>query len=63
MRLGTSELLLIVILAILLFGGTRIAGIGKALGRSIREFKGEIHADNPVESSDKAEQSDENTEA
>lgn len=63
MRLGTSELLLIVILAILLFGGTRIAGIGKALGRSIREFKGEIHADDPVESSDKAEQSDENTEA
>ncbi|MBQ6393569.1 MAG: twin-arginine translocase TatA/TatE family subunit [Eubacterium sp.] len=63
MRLGTSELLLIVILAILLFGGTRIAGIGKALGRSIREFKGEIHADNPVESSDKDEQSDENTEA
>lgn len=63
MRLGTSELLLIVILAILLFGGTRIAGIGKALGRSIREFKGEIHADDPIESSGQTEQNDENTNA
>lgn len=52
MRLGTSELVLIVILAILLFGGARIAGLGKALGRSIREFKEEIHADDAVTTSD-----------
>ncbi|MBR0409781.1 MAG: twin-arginine translocase TatA/TatE family subunit [Eubacterium sp.] len=59
MRLGTSELLLIVVLAILLFGGTRIAGLGKALGRSIREFKGEIHADDPVTASGTEEKKDE----
>lgn len=45
MRLGTTELLLLLALAILLFGGTKLAGLGKAMGRSIREFKEEIHAD------------------
>lgn len=45
MRLGTTELLLILALAILLFGGTRLAGLGKAMGKSIREFKQEVHND------------------
>ena len=45
MRFGTTELLLLVVLAIILFGGSRIAGLGKSLGRSIREFKEEVHAD------------------
>jgi sec-independent protein translocase protein TatA len=49
MRFGTTELLLLVVLAIILFGGSRIAGLGKSLGRSIREFKEEVHADdNPA---------------
>ncbi len=51
MRFGTTELLLLVVLAIILFGGSRIAGLGKALGRSIREFKEEVHTDDkPAES-------------
>ncbi|MCC8025304.1 MAG: twin-arginine translocase TatA/TatE family subunit [Clostridium sp.] len=45
MRLGTTELLLILALAILLFGGSRLAGLGKAMGKSITEFKAELHAD------------------
>lgn len=45
MRLGTTEILLLIVLAIILFGGSRIAGLGKALGRSIREFKEEVHTD------------------
>lgn len=45
MRLGTTELLLILALAILLFGGTKLAGLGKAMGKSIREFKAELHSD------------------
>jgi len=40
MRLGTTELILILIIAIALFGTSRIAGIGKAMGKSIREFIG-----------------------
>ena len=45
MRLGTTELILILIIAIALFGTTRIAGIGKAMGKSIREFKEELNTD------------------
>lgn len=42
MRLGTMEILLIVLLALVVFGGSKIAGVGKALGQSIREFKKEV---------------------
>ena len=42
MRLGATEILLIIILALVLFGGGKLAGIGKALGRSIRDFKHEV---------------------
>ena len=45
MRLGSTELILILIIAIALFGTSRIAGIGKAMGKSIREFKEEVNAD------------------
>ncbi len=45
MRLGTMEILLIVVLALVLFGGNKLAGVGKALGQSIREFKKEVGAD------------------
>ncbi|GAB2486952.1 hypothetical protein GCM10027030_21230 [Luteococcus sediminum] len=40
-NLGPTELLIILAIAILLFGGTRLAGVGKASGRAIREFKEE----------------------
>jgi len=42
MRLGPMEIGLIVVLALIVFGGTRLAGIGKALGTSIRDFKKEM---------------------
>ena len=42
MRLGATEIILIIILALVLFGGGKLAGIGKALGRSIKDFKNEI---------------------
>ena len=38
---GWQELLIILAVALLLFGGSRLAGIGKASGRAIREFKEE----------------------
>ncbi|AXE38577.1 Sec-independent protein translocase protein TatAd [Acidipropionibacterium virtanenii] len=34
-------LLILVIVALVLFGGSRIAGVGKGAGRAIREFKEE----------------------
>ena len=39
--LGWQELLIILAVALLLFGGSRLAGLGKASGRAIREFKEE----------------------
>lgn len=42
MRLGTTEIILIVVLALVLFGGGKIAGLGKALGQSIKDFKHEM---------------------
>ena len=48
MRLGTMEILLIVVLALVLFGGNKLAGVGKALGQSIKEFKKEVKEDAPA---------------
>lgn len=42
MRLGPLEIILILVLALVLFGGKKLAGVGKALGQSIREFKKEV---------------------
>ena len=42
MRIGPTEILLILVLALVLFGGGKLAGVGKALGQSIREFKKEV---------------------
>lgn len=41
MQLGPWEWALIALIALLLFGGTRLAGIGKNAGKAIREFKEE----------------------
>jgi len=45
MRIGAVEIILIIVLALVLFGGAKIAGLGKSLGRSIKEFRNEIKAD------------------
>jgi len=45
MRLGMGELIIILIIAVLLFGGKKLSGVGKALGQSIREFKDEVKGD------------------
>lgn len=42
MRIGVTEILLILVLALVLFGGSKLSGVGKALGQSIREFKKEV---------------------
>ncbi|WP_188897014.1 Sec-independent protein translocase subunit TatA/TatB [Microlunatus endophyticus] len=39
--LGGSEIIIVVLIALVLFGGSRIAGLGKGAGRAIREFKEE----------------------
>ncbi|HMM05920.1 MAG TPA: twin-arginine translocase TatA/TatE family subunit [Clostridiales bacterium] len=45
MRIGIWQILLIIVLVLILFGGSKLAGVGKSLGRGIKEFKEEIHSD------------------
>ena len=56
MRIGTTEILLIMVLALVLFGGNKLAGVGKALGKSIREFKEEVKPEDEKASSEKNEE-------
>ena len=55
MHLGFSEILLLIFLALVLFGGSKLSGVGKALGRSIKEFRNELKDDDskPQESESK----------
>ncbi len=48
MRLGTGEILLILAVVLLMFGGTKLPQLGEALGKTIRSFKravGEVDGD------------------
>ncbi len=49
MRLGTTEILLLLGLALVLFGGGKLAGVGSALGKSIKDFKNELKDDEKEE--------------
>ena len=60
MRLGTTEIILIIVLALVLFGGSKLAGVGKALGRSIKDFKNEVKED---KDDDKGSQPDDQNKA
>lgn len=42
MPLGGWELAIVLLVGLVLFGGSRLAGVGKGVGRSIREFKEEV---------------------
>jgi len=39
--LGWPELIIILVVVLLLFGGTRLAGLGKSAGKALKEFKDE----------------------
>lgn len=46
--LGVPELLIILVIVIVLFGASRLAGIGGALGGSIREFRKSVKDEDKV---------------
>lgn len=55
--LGAPELIIIALIALVLFGGSRIADIGKGLGQGIKNFKEglkEGDSDTPAEKSAEA---------
>lgn len=43
MNLGPSELIIIVLIIVLLFGAKRLPDVARSLGRSMRIFKSEVH--------------------
>ena len=47
--LQAPELLIILVIVIVLFGATRLRGVGGALGGSIREFKKAVRDDDTPE--------------
>jgi sec-independent protein translocase protein TatA len=52
--LGWEELLIILVILALLFGASRVAGLGGALGRGIREFRQEAsRSDSPEDEKDR----------
>ena len=55
MKLGTTEIILIIVLALVLFGGGKLAGLGGALGKSIKDFKSAVKEDDSRKESKKDE--------
>lgn len=43
--LGTTELVVILVILLLLFGSTRLPGLAKGFGESIRNFKKAVNDD------------------
>ncbi|HMN17372.1 MAG TPA: twin-arginine translocase TatA/TatE family subunit [Ignavibacteriaceae bacterium] len=41
-NLGTTEILIIVLVLLILFGGKKIPELAKGLGKGIRQFKSEL---------------------
>lgn len=52
--LGTSELIVILIIALVVFGPQRLPQIGGAIGKSIKEFKKSMNDDDDDKKKDAA---------
>lgn len=53
MHIGILEIIVILLVALVVFGGNKLSGVGKALGQSIREFREEVSADRKPEENNK----------
>ncbi len=47
--LGWQELLIILVIVMLIFGTSKISGIGKSLGSAIRDFRDSVRGEAPEE--------------
>ena len=56
--LGWQELLIVLVILALLFGASRVADLGGALGRGIREVRTEAKSDDSDESSGEESESE-----
>jgi len=58
--LGPMELILIFLIVIILFGSSRLAGIGKGLGEGIRNFKQGMKGDEEPRRTERLEEKTDN---
>jgi len=61
--LGTTELIIILAVVLVLFGGARLAGLGRASGQAIKEFKDAVGENGATEDKKDAEPSDQSSPA
>ena len=47
--LGWQELLIILVIVMLIFGTSKVSGIGKSLGGAIRDFRDSMRSGSPEE--------------
>lgn len=57
--LGAPELLLILVIALVVFGPGKLPTIGRALGKSLREFKEAVNTDETKQIEENTEKTDE----
>ncbi len=51
-KIGVGELIIVLIIALVIFGPSKLPEIGKAFGKSIREFKDSVNNDDKTEEKD-----------
>ena len=56
--IGTTELLLIAVLALLLFGGKKIPELMKGLGKGVKEYKKALNGEDEDSSDDKGKKAE-----
>lgn len=54
-NIGTGEIILLLLLALLLFGAKRLPEIGRSLGTGMREFKDSVTGKTPAEQPEQPE--------
>lgn len=59
--IGPTELLLILLIVLILFGGRKLGDLGKSLGEGIRNFKKSVNTEDKA-AKDKDKDSDKKTE-
>ena len=57
--IGSTELLIVLVIVLVLFGGSRVAQLGHGLGKGIREFKKGLSGDDDKTADKSADQSNE----
>ncbi len=58
--LGTTEIIIILVLVLLLFGGRKIPELMRGLGRGVREFKGGMQGDDDGDETQKKQENEDN---